>query len=165
MRTLPLIALLCLLSAPLAAQTDTTIDPVVETAAEDTQTPDTEDAAAPDEAAVVIPVLDGDAKKGKRVFAKCKACHKLEKGKNSTGPSLHAIFGRPAGTVEGFKGYSDALLASGIVWDVETLSGFVKKPKEYLDGTNMSFAGLKKDKDILNLLTYLQQNAMPQEDG
>ena len=45
----------------------------------------------------------GDAAKGEKVFNKCKACHTLEAGKNRVGPSLNGLFGRAAGTVEGFK--------------------------------------------------------------
>ncbi|GGA10742.1 c-type cytochrome [Neptunicoccus cionae] len=101
-------------------------------------------------------VIDGDAKKGKRVFNKCKACHKLEAGKNGVGPSLAGLFGRPAAEVEGFR-YSDAMVNSGIVWTPETLAAYLQKPKDYVPGTKMTFAGLKKDKDINNLLAYLAE--------
>ncbi|MBR9864460.1 MAG: cytochrome c family protein [Rhodobacteraceae bacterium] len=101
-------------------------------------------------------VIDGDAKKGKRVFNKCKACHKLEAGKNGVGPSLAGLFGRPAAEVEGFR-YSDAMINSGIVWTPETLTQYLHKPKDFVPGTKMTFAGLKKDKDINDLLAYLAE--------
>jgi cytochrome c len=65
----------------------------------------------------------GDAAKGEKVFAKCKACHTTEAGKNRVGPSLAGLFGRTAGTVEGYK-YSDSMKGSGIVWSDETVSQY-----------------------------------------
>ncbi len=108
-------------------------------------------AAAP---AVQTAAVSGDVKAGKKVFRKCKACHKLQEGKNGAGPHLVDLFGREAGSVEGFK-YSKAMAGSGIVWDEETLTGFLAKPKKYLKGTKMAFGGLKKPADIENLLAYL----------
>lgn len=102
---------------------------------------------------------DGDADKGKKVFNKCKACHTLEAGKNRVGPSLHGIFGRAAGTVEGFK-YSDAMMSSGITWDEASLDTYLKDPKAMVPGTKMVFAGLKKEDDIEDLLAYLKAESM-----
>lgn len=97
----------------------------------------------------------GDVKKGTKVFKKCKACHTVEQGgKNKVGPNLFAIVGKEAGKVEGFK-YSKAMKGSGLTWDEATLDGFLKKPKKYLKGTKMSFAGLKKEKDRKNVIAYL----------
>ena len=96
----------------------------------------------------------GDAKVGKRVFRKCKACHSVKEGKNGVGPSLYNILDADAGKVADYK-YSDALLAAELSWDVETMTAFLTKPKELVPGTKMSFAGLKKEADIVNLLAYL----------
>ena len=98
--------------------------------------------------------LAGDVKKGKKVFRKCKACHKVKEGKNGAGPSLYNILNAKAAGVDGFK-YSKAMMESGLVWDVETLTTFIKKPKALVPGTNMAFGGLKKDADIENLIAYL----------
>lgn len=120
-------------------------------------TTDGQAASAPaDEKAPVqtAAVAGGDVKAGKKVFRKCKACHKLEEGKNGAGPHLAGIFGRTAGSVEGFK-YSKAMTGSGIVWNAETMAGFLAKPKKYLKGTKMAFGGLKKPADIENVLAYL----------
>ena len=108
-------------------------------------------AAAP---AVETAVVTGDVKAGKKVFRKCKACHKMEAGKNGVGPHLVGVIGREAGAIEGFK-YSKAMAGSGLTWDVETLTGFLTKPKKYLKGTKMAFNGLRKPADIENLLAFL----------
>ncbi|MEW7008595.1 MULTISPECIES: c-type cytochrome [unclassified Lentilitoribacter] len=105
---------------------------------------------------------EGDVKKGKKVFKKCAACHALEEGKNKVGPSLYGILDRPAGTVEGFK-YSKVVLESGIIWDDESLRAYITKPKKFLKGTKMAFAGLKKEKDLNNLMAYLIENTKPAE--
>lgn len=108
-------------------------------------------AAAP---AVQTAAVAGDVKAGKKVFRKCKACHKMQAGENGAGPHLVGVFGRAAGSVEGFR-YSKVMAGSGITWDVDTLTGFLAKPKTYLKGTKMAFNGLKKPADIENVLAYL----------
>ena len=97
----------------------------------------------------------GDAAAGKKVFKKCKACHYAAKDKNKTGPHLVNLIGREAGTVEGYK-YSKAMKSSGIVWDEDTLTAYLRAPKKYLKGTKMVFAGLRKDADIANVIAYLK---------
>lgn len=99
---------------------------------------------------------DGDAEKGKKVFAKCKACHETSVEKNKVGPHLKGLFGRAAGSLEGFA-YSDAMKASGITWSEETLQTYLKDPKAVVPGTKMVFAGLKKEDDIENILAYLAE--------
>jgi len=98
--------------------------------------------------------LAGDAKKGKKVFRKCKACHKVKEGKNGAGPSLYQILGANAASVEGFK-YSQAMIDTGLVWNAETLTTFLKKPKALVPGTKMAFGGLKKENQIVDLIAYL----------
>ena len=114
-------------------------------------------------AAVVLGVglsssaMAGDAALGKKVFKKCKACHVVDKEKHKTGPHLVNVIGRTAGTAEGYKKYSKAMKNSGIVWDDETLNGYLEKTKKYLKGTRMAFAGLKKEEDRANVIAYLKQ--------
>ena len=101
----------------------------------------------------------GDIDKGKKVFKKCKSCHMVgEKAKKKVGPVLNNIFGATAGTVEGFTKYSKNMKkagAEGLVWNEETLTEFLKKPKAMIKKTKMSFKGLKKEKDMVNILAYL----------
>jgi cytochrome c2 len=99
---------------------------------------------------------DGDAKKGKRVFNKCKACHSLEKGKNKIGPSLCGIVGRKAGEAAKFR-YSSAMKKSALTWNEETLDKFLEKPRKIVDKTRMSFAGLRKESDRKNVIAYLKE--------
>ena len=119
------------------------------TAAATVTEPETETAAADPELIAA----------GERVFKKCKACHQVGDGAtNKTGPQLNGVIGRPAGSVEGFS-YSSPLQeagAAGLVWTPEELSAFLAKPRDYMKGTKMSFAGLKKDKDLAAIVAYLQ---------
>ena len=104
---------------------------------------------------LTAPAQAGDAAAGAKVFKKCKACHYVDREKNKSGPHLVNVVGRAAGVVEGFK-YSKAMAGSGLVWDETILTGFLAKPKKYLKGTKMSFAGLKKESDIANVIAYLR---------
>jgi cytochrome c len=98
----------------------------------------------------------GDPAKGEKVFAKCKACHTTEAGKNRVGPSLAGLFGRTSGTAEGFK-YSDAMKNAGVVWDDETLSKYLESPKGFIEGNKMAFPGLKDQQDREDVIAYLKQ--------
>jgi len=100
-------------------------------------------------------LADGDPAAGKKVFNKCRACHVVDAEKNRVGPHLKGVFGRDAGTVEGFK-YSPAMLDSGITWDEVTIAEYVTDPKGYVPNNKMAFPGLKKEEDIANLIAYLQ---------
>lgn len=101
---------------------------------------------------------EGDAKKGEKVFRKCKACHVVESEKNRVGPHLVNVIGRVPGSIEDFK-YSDAMMEYGEdnVWDVETLDVYLKKPRDAVKGTKMAFAGLRKEKDRADVIAYLMQ--------
>jgi cytochrome c len=99
---------------------------------------------------------EGDPAAGEKVFNKCRACHVLDEEKNRVGPYLLGVFGRTAGTVEGFT-YSGAMKDSGIVWDEQTIAEYVADPKGYVPGNRMAFPGLKKEEDITNLLAYLKE--------
>jgi cytochrome c len=96
-----------------------------------------------------------DMAAGKASFAKCKACHSLEEGKNVIGPSLHGLFGRKAGTVPKFS-YSQANKNSGIEWNEETLFNYLANPQKAIPGTKMVFPGIKSEKERRNLIAYLK---------
>jgi len=96
-----------------------------------------------------------DAAAGEKVFVVCKACHQVgDSAKNAVGPVLNGLFGRKAGSVEGYN-YSDANKNSGITWDEATFSEYIKDPKAKVPGTKMAFAGVKDEKKIKDLTAYL----------
>lgn len=105
----------------------------------------------------IVPAHAQDAAAGEKVFAQCKACHQVgEKARNAVGPVLNGLFGRKAGTVEGFS-YSQANKNSGIVWDEATFREYIKDPKAKIPGTKMVFPGLKNPKQIDDIIAYLKQ--------
>lgn len=100
-----------------------------------------------------------DMAKGKKVFNKCKACHTLVAGKHRIGPSLAGVFGRTAGTAQKYK-FSKAMKKAGkggLAWDEKTMSEYLVKPRKFIKGTKMTFAGLKKQKDRDNLMAFLKE--------
>ena len=101
-----------------------------------------------------------DLGKGEKVFKKCQACHTLEDGgANKIGPNLFGMFTRPAASAADFN-YSDAMSTKAEeigVWTAETLDEYLTKPRDYIPGTNMAFAGLRKESQRTNLIAYLQQ--------
>lgn len=126
-----------------------------------TEAPEEEAAATPEEVTPAVKVAAVDPElitAGEKVFRKCKACHQIGAGaKNRSGPVLTGIVGQAAGQVEGFK-YSKPLMAmaeAGLVWDAENLQAFLAKPKAFMKGTKMSFAGLKKEADLAAITAYL----------
>ena len=105
-----------------------------------------------------------DAAAGEKVFAQCRACHQVgENAKNAVGPVLNGLFGRPAGTVEGYT-YSPANKNSGITWDEAVFREYIKNPRAKIPGTKMVYAGLKDEQRINDLVAYLKQfNAQGQK--
>ena len=112
-------------------------------------------AEAPIDWGTVLPTAD--IKAGEAVFAKCKSCHTIEAGgANGTGPNLHGILGKKSGQHAGFA-YSPVMVEHGThgVWTFQETSEFLKAPQKHLPGTKMTFVGLKKAEDRINLLAYL----------
>ena len=96
---------------------------------------------------------------GERAFRKCRACHQVgEDAKSRAGPTLNGVVGRVAASVSGFN-YSKAMKAAGmrgLIWNEEELAGYLAKPRVYLIGTKMSFAGLKSEDEIAATIAYLK---------
>ena len=77
---------------------------------------------------------------------------------HKVGPNLHGMFGRKAGTAEGFR-YTDALVKSGIVWTPETMDAWLKQPGALVPGNGMAFAGIANDADRASLVAWLMANS------
>lgn len=106
---------------------------------------------------VIGPLLaSADVAKGEKVFKKCTACHTPnEGGSHKTGPNLWDIVDRDKAAPADFK-FSATLNDMEGVWDYEALNAFLYKPKAYVKGTKMGFAGLKKPADRANVIMYLR---------
>ncbi len=105
----------------------------------------------------VGPARAQDAAAGEKAFAKCRVCHQVgPTAKNVVGPKLNGLFGRAAGTIEGFR-YSDANKNSGITWTPESFTTYIQDPRAAMPGTRMVFAGGTDPTEIADLIAYLQQ--------
>jgi hydroxybutyrate-dimer hydrolase len=104
----------------------------------------------PDEASA------GDVAAGEREFARCAGCHEVERREHGIGPHLVGLFGRPAGTVDGYD-FSPALTDSGVVWRRATLAAFLADPQGFLPGNRMTaFTGMDSQESLDDLLAYLK---------
>lgn len=121
--------------------------------------------AATAEAAKPIGVLlaSADAQKGAAVFKKCQACHSGEKGgPNKVGPDLWEIVDRPVAHHEGFAysaGMKEFAKGGSEKWTYDNLNHFLLSPKNFVKGTAMGFAGLKKDDERADVIAYLRSLA------
>ena len=98
------------------------------------------------------------AAEGAKVFKKCQTCHSIaEGGKNKIGPALWGVLGRQAGSLPDYK-YSKAMAAHGKKWSFEEMNGFLIKPKDWIKGTKMSYAGLKSEKERAAVILYMNEN-------
>ena len=118
---------------------------------------ETQEAKAPEEP-LPVRLAKGDEKKGERVAKKCVSCHTFEKGgKNKVGPNLYNILTRGRATHEGFN-YSSAMKDKGGSWSYADLDHFLTKPKDFIPGTKMGFAGIRKPDERADVILFLRQH-------
>lgn len=105
-------------------------------------------------------LLPPSAERGAELWAKCRACHTIEKGgRNIVGPNLHGVFGRRAGAAPNYN-YSPAMKQAGLVWNDETLDKYLAATVDYLPGTKM-YGGLAIEQDRRDLIAWLKQATRP----
>ncbi len=101
----------------------------------------------------------GSIDHGKTVAKKCIGCHSVSKGGgNKIGPALWGVIGRKVGSVGEYK-YSKAMGGFGKNWNFEAMNNFLIKPKDYVKGNKMAFAGISKEKDRASLILYLNEQS------
>ncbi|MGQ0683756.1 c-type cytochrome [Bradyrhizobium sp.] len=103
----------------------------------------------------------GDLARGERDFRACAPCHSLEPDRNMSGPSLAGLWGRTAGRLPSFDRFSEALKASGIIWDDRSLDAWMTDPDRMVPDNEMPFNGIKDDRVRAGLLAYLKEATKP----
>jgi len=103
----------------------------------------------------------GDAARGRQNFRACAPCHSLALDRNMTGPSLADLWGRKAGGLSSFERYSEALKASGIIWDDRSLDGWLTDPDRMVPDNEMPFNGIKDARARADLLAFLKEATKP----
>lgn len=111
----------------------------------------------PEKSAIEL-LASATSERGEKVFKKCAACHSIEKGgPDKVGPHLWNVLGREKGSVAGFA-YSDTLAGMNTPWDYETMDKFLESPRNFVSGTKMTFAGLRKASDRAAVILYLRDH-------
>ncbi len=101
----------------------------------------------------------GDSERGRKAFLACVSCHSAEPGVHKSGPSLANIWGKPAGSVERFGRYSDAIKASNITWTEENLDAWLRDPQALIPGTLMRIRAIDSRRDRQDIIAYLKKLA------
>lgn len=96
-----------------------------------------------------------DVAHGREVFRKCGACHAVEPNAKKVGPSLYGVLGRKSGALPGFD-YSKGMRDAGVAWDEKTLDQYLARPREFIAGNKMVFAGLSAEKDRADVIAYIR---------
>lgn len=102
----------------------------------------------------------GDPDRGADIFNQCSGCHEVGPGaENRIGPHLNGIFGRGAGSIDGFP-YSKAMAragADGMEWHLDSLDAYLENPRALVSRTRMSFPGLDDPRDRADVMAYLRR--------
>ena len=110
-------------------------------------------------APILALISSADIAAGEKLSKKCVACHSFNaEGKNKVGPNLWNILNKPKASKDGYS-YSKALEQFGGNWDYKSLNAFLLKPKNYIEGTKMNFAGIKKIQDRADVIFWLSKQS------
>ena len=132
---------------------------IASTSVSETTSSTTSEAANTVSENILVLLASANISDGEKVFKKCAACHSIAKGgKNKIGPALWGILGRQAGSINDYK-YSKAMAGHGKKWSFEEMNNFLIKPKDWIKGTKMSFAGLKKPEERAAVILYMNQSS------
>jgi cytochrome c len=106
---------------------------------------------------VAGPAMAQPLSEGGRAFMKCFSCHSVVAGEDGLqGPNLRGVMGRRAGAVAGFD-YSEAMRASGVVWDRAALEAFLQEPERVVPGTRMARPPLASADERRAVIDYLAE--------
>lgn len=97
---------------------------------------------------------------GERQFRrKCSICHSLtDDGARRAGPHLGGLFGRPAGSVPGYR-YSETVSGLGFDWSEDTIDQlFDLGPDHFIPGSKMPMQVIAKPEDRADLIAFLKDN-------
>ena len=107
---------------------------------------------------IMVLFASTNIEEGEKIFKKGTACHSIsEGGANKIGPALWGVLGRKVGSISDYK-YSKSMKAYEKTWSFDEMNGFLAKPKDWIKGTKMSFAGLKNAKDRAAVILYMNKN-------
>lgn len=114
-------------------------------------------------AALGEPYMSANLFNGERLWRRCQSCHTVNEGaRHLVGPNLHGMFGRRAGSADGFR-YSDVVAGADFVWTPQALDEWLANPRDFLPGNRMSFAGLRHESDRTDLIAWLAAATAPDE--
>jgi cytochrome c len=109
---------------------------------------------------IAVRLQKADPAKGQALTKQCMSCHTFEKGgPNKVGPNLYGVVGNKHAHLDGF-GYSSGMKAKhGDDWTFEAIDHFIENPKAAVEGTAMSFLGIKKPDQRADLIAWLNSNS------
>ncbi len=102
---------------------------------------------------LAAPAGAADAARGAVLYKECAGCHAAQR--SLMGPPHCGVFGRKAGSIEGFA-YSDVLREANFVWDDAHLHDFLTFPIMNFPGTKMGFAGMFDENDRSDVIAFLK---------
>ncbi len=122
--------------------------------------PQKEEAARAAAAAMTsMAAASGSTVAGEEVYSRCAACHSLTPDQHGLGPSLAGVFGRKAGSAEGYN-FSPAMQNSDVIWNEETLNAHLVDVKGFIPGNKMGTlypAGVPDEDERAAVIAYLKE--------